>query len=298
MPKILYVEMAIGAKRLGVIEQANEIIEEYAAQGYELTLRQLYYQFVARDLIPNKQTEYKKLGATINDGRLAGLIDWNAITDRTRELRAVPHWENPADIVTDSADQFRLDKWSTQPVRIEVWIEKDALIGVIEGVCERLDVPFFSCRGYTSQSELWRAGMRLKFYETQEKKDTLVIHLGDLDPSGVDMTRDIQDRLRVFGADTEVRRIALNMDQVKQYGPPPNPAKTTDSRYEGYIREYGEESWELDALEPSVLVELIEEHVTKERDDTLWRLRQNSEDADRERLSRVAERWDDIELED
>lgn len=160
-PLIAYKEIRLGAKALATIEAANEIIAEYQDQGYDLTLRQLFYQFVARDLIPNTQREYKKLGDVVNSGRLAGLIDWNSIVDRTRNLRRLPHWSSPHEIVESCAQQFNFDRWEDQPERVEVWIEKDALVGVIEDVCNRWDVPFFSCRGYTSQSELWAAGQRL-----------------------------------------------------------------------------------------------------------------------------------------
>lgn len=157
MPKIKYQDMNLGPAKLALVEQANAIIGEYRAQGFDLTLRQLYYQFVARDLLANRLQEYKRLGDVINDGRLAGLIDWDAIVDRTRFVRSLAHWNDPADIVNGAAQQFRVDLWATQPNRVEVWIEKDALVGVIEGVCQELDVPFFSCRGYTSQSEMWAA---------------------------------------------------------------------------------------------------------------------------------------------
>lgn len=140
-----------------VIDQANEIIAAYAAQGFDLTLRQLYYQFVSRDRIANSDREYKRLGSVINDAQLAGLVDWDAITDRTRNVRAVSHWETPGAIIDSAAYSFRIDKWLLQPYRVEVWIEKDALAGVIERVCTDLDVPYFSCRGYTSQSEMWAA---------------------------------------------------------------------------------------------------------------------------------------------
>jgi len=153
------------------------------------------------------------------------------------------------------ARQFRIDKWATQPRRIEVWIEKDALVGVIEGVCTELDVPYFSCRGYTSQSEMWVGAQRLAAHWRKAKQNPLILHFGDHDPSGIDMTRDIQARLQEFSFGTaghplELRRLALNMDQVELYGPPPNPAKLTDSRCEAYMEEHGNESWELDALEP------------------------------------------------
>ncbi len=295
MPKIQYVSISFSEKRLAVVEQANAIIEEYEEQGYVLTLRQLYYQFVSRDLLGNRQQEYKRLGEIVNAGRLVGLIDWDSITDRTRNLETLPHWDAPEDIVGACVEQFRIDKWERQDRRVEVWIEKDALIGVIEAACRELDVPYFSCRGYTSQSELWRAGMRLRGYEDQGQ-ETVVLHLGDHDPSGIDMTRDIRDRLSLFGAGTEVDRIALNMDQIREYGPPPNPAKTTDSRYEGYIREYGDESWELDALEPSVLDRLVRESVAARLDDAVWQEARDTEERGRGQLRDVADRWAEITL--
>lgn len=156
MPKIRYQQKSFRADSLEVIEQANAIIEIYAAQGFDLTLRQLFYQFVSRGLIPNKDSEYKRLGSIINDARLAGLIDWEHITDRTRNLRGNAHWEQPQDIMRSAAYSFAIDKWADQDYRPEVWIEKDALVGVIEGVCKTLDIDFFSCRGYTSQSSTLR----------------------------------------------------------------------------------------------------------------------------------------------
>jgi hypothetical protein len=239
---------------LAVIEQANRIIAEYAEAGFTLTLRQLYYQFVARGLIPNSQREYKKLGSTVDNGRVAGLIDWAAIEDRTRRLRRHASWDSPKDILEGCAYSYRLNPWSTQKVRPEVWIEKDALIGVIEPVCEKFKVPYFACRGYNSQSEAYKAGKRHELYIADDLKP-LVLHLGDHDPSGIDMTRDNTDRLDLFArSGVEVRRLALNWDQVQQYRPPPNPAKETDSRCAGYVAEYGHESWELDALDPKVKI--------------------------------------------
>jgi len=197
MPRIRYVAKNFSATAVGVIREANAIIAEYAAQGYDLTLRQLYYQFVSRDLLPNRQSEYKRLGDIINDARLAGLVDWEAIVDRTRNIRALPHWSDPAAIVQAAASSFAVDKWAEQPRRVEVWIEKDALVGVFEPVCEELDVPLFACRGYTSQSEVWGAAQRLERYLVA-CQDVVILHFGDHDPSGLDMTRDIRERLRLF----------------------------------------------------------------------------------------------------
>lgn len=293
MPRIAYTETRFKPASLDLIRTAEAICADYARQGFDLTLRQLYYQFVARGHLANKQTEYKRLGSLINDARLAGLIDWNYIVDRTRNLRGLSHWDNPESVIQSAAYGYRTERWADQPHRVEVWIEKDALVGVIAGACERNDVDYFSCRGYTSQSELWGAARRMSRYERDGQKP-IIIHLGDHDPSGVDMTRDIADRLEMFGADVDVRRIALNMDQVEELNPPPNPAKLTDSRARGYIREYGHSSWELDALEPTLLDRLIEDEIWAWRDASLWERATDAMEHERELLEAVSARWSDV----
>jgi len=293
MPMICYVPKSFRPDTKTRIDQANEIIAEYQAQGFKLTLRQLYYQFVSRDLISNTVQSYKSLGDVVNDGRLAGLIDWDAIEDRTRNLRSSPHWSSPRSIVRACADQFAVDLWDKQENYVEVWIEKDALVGVIEGVCTELDVPYFACRGYTSQSEMWGAGQRLLEREKAGKKTT-IIHLGDHDPSGIDMTRDIQDRLELFGSTAVIHRIALVFAQIEQYNPPPNPAKTTDARYQSYADRFGEESWELDALEPRVIVDLIREAIQDRIDWDAWEESQQRQKTGREQLGKVSRRWDSV----
>lgn len=293
MPKIKYLEKRFSRQSRALILKANEIIAEYLSQGFDLTLRQLYYQFVARDIIPNRQEEYKRLGSIVNDARLAGLIDWNAIVDRTRFVRSLSHWDNPEDIVSGAASQYRIDKWADQSFRPEVWIEKDALVGVIEGVCSRLDVPFFSCRGYTSQSEMWAAAQRLRSH-TDAGQTPIILHFGDHDPSGIDMSRDIESRLELFMGGLEVRRLALNFDQVQQYNPPPNFAKITDSRSGAYIARFGSESWELDALDPATLAELIETTISELRDDDKWRHARAHEDQARANLRKIAAKYDDV----
>ena len=286
MPKILYIKKRFSQASLNIIANANAIITASSQQGYKLTLRQLYYQFVSRDLIPNQQKAYKRLGSIINDARLAGLIDWDAIEDRTRNVRSLAHWDSPGDIVSACAKQFRYDKWASQEYRPEVFIEKDALVGVIQGVCNDLDVSYFSCRGYTSQSEMWAAGQRL-IEIAENGQIPVILHLGDHDPSGCDMTRDIVDRLNLFvGNKIDVRRLALNFDQVQEYNPPPNFAKQDDSRYQGYAVQFGDESWELDALEPAVISDLIRDAVLSLRDEDKW-----EEEVEREREARE-KLWD------
>lgn len=262
MPKIAYKEITFREASLRTIELVNEVIDEYQSMGYDLTLRQLYYQLVAKGYIENSDKSYKRVGELINNARLAGLIDWYAITDRTRNMRSRSHWDSPGEIIRSAINQYFIDLREDQPYYIEVWVEKEALVEVVGKACHDLDVPYFACRGYVSQSEMWAAAQRLKYMEMERYREgSVILHLGDHDPSGVDMTRDIQERLAMFGAETEVKRIALTYEQIQYYGPPPNPAKITDSRCKAYIEKYGNESWELDALKPTVIHDLITEHV-------------------------------------
>jgi hypothetical protein len=289
-----FIDKNFAPATLKLIDQANNIIAEYLGAGMRLTLRQLYYQFVSRDLIANQQKEYKRLGAILSDARLAGLVDWSALEDRTRSLRGNTHWDNPGQIVRAAARTFRLDHWEGQSYRPEVWIEKEALSGVIAGICNELDVDYFACKGYVSQSEMYDAAMRLISYAKSEGQIPVIIHLGDHDPSGIDMTRDIIDRQDTFLADVEVKRIALNMDQVLTYSPPPNPAKVTDSRCAGYIEKYGRESWELDALEPKVLRRLIKDTVLEYRDEAKYREVMELEEEYKDVLARVERDWETL----
>lgn len=294
MPKICYERKTFKEPTLDIIAKANAICTAYAAQGLRLSLRQLYYQFVARGWIPNQQKEYKRLGGIIGDARMAGLIDWEWLEDRGRSIEELAHWGSPQEIMTAVGRQYRIDRWADQPKRPFVLVEKAAMEGIFLPVCQRNDVPFFACRGYPSLSALWELGEKLRRY-IRDDQVPVVLHFGDHDPSGLDMTRDLADRLGTFARRrVEVRRLALNMNQVEQYNPPPNPAKETDARFASYLEEYGEESWELDALEPTVLATLIEDNILALRDDDAWEESSERERVERERLALAADRWDDV----
>ena len=294
MPKVLYRAKNFRRATLDQIETANRIIDEYIALGYDLTLRQLYYQMVARNHIENSERSYKNFGNIVDDGRLAGLIDWERIVDRTRNLRGNTHFSDPSDVMRSAARWYRTDRWQEQDTRCEVWVEKDALIGIVERVCERLDVDYFACRGYNSQSEMWSAAQRFVQYRKLGYRRIVVVHLGDHDPSGIDMTRDIVDRMQMFGASVEVKRIALNWEQIEQYKPPPNFAKLTDTRSKAYVKQFGNSSWELDALEPTMIGRLIEQQVAQYIDRPTWMDAEREEKTGRDQLLDVARRWHDV----
>lgn len=278
-----------------VIDQANSIVAEMAIAGYKLTLRQLYYQFVSRGWLENKQLNYQRLGGIVDEGRKQGYIDWDAIEDRTRSLRGGGGFEDAGSFIVEVIDAFSLDVWKDQRAYVEVWVEKDALLGVIERPAAELRVGYFACRGYASSSALYDAGRRIR-RAVRLGKEVHVFHLGDHDPSGIDMSRANRDAIAMFAQteDFELHRIALNMDQVEEHNPPPNPAKDTDSRFEGYRAEFGEECWELDALPPAVIDTLIRENIETVIERRKFDEAMLEEDRQREGLRKVADNFDDV----
>lgn len=284
-----YVPKKFTEDRFQVINKANRLIERYEQQGLSVTLRQLYYRMIALDLIPdswvspewnrshglapnskNNLRTYRMLGDLLSDARMAGLVSWTSMEDRVRNLKGLNFYDSPAQALARLRKGYRLDKWHNQPWRPEVWVEKEAMEGVLAQICNKLQVDFFATKGYNSQSEQWRAAQRMVGRISNGQRP-IIFHLGDHDPSGVHMTQDIQERLALFaGTPITVVRIALTMAQVRQYNPPPNPAKESDSRFASYQERFGDESWELDALDPMVVQSVIEEAILKIRDEDLW----------------------------
>lgn len=292
------------------IEQANAIIAEYG--GQKLTARQVYYRFVAADLIPNTPRSYQNLTSVLTDARYAGLIDWDAIEDRGREPDVPGEWDEIDEIVDAAVDQWRSPRWRDQPKYVELWVEKQALAGVLAPIARRNHVPLMVNKGYSSASAMKAAADRMlkavgcdnvetvcagcgtfaddrdgrkcngcgeatdvevhafkdgEWGEEIFTKEVVVLYLGDHDPSGEDMVRDIRDRLAEFGVpNLRVEKIALTMAQIRRFNPPPNPAKITDSRAAAYIAKYGDQSWELDALPPRELNRLVEQAIARNVD--------------------------------
>lgn len=272
MAKEKFIEHKFNKTSLALVNTCNEILEEYRRQGYRLSLRQLYYQLVARDYIENSIKSYKRTGEMVSNARLAGLLDWGMIEDRGREVHANSHWDSPADIIRGAARGFRIDRWEGQKNYIEVMVEKDALSGILLPVCSQLDVRFTANKGYSSSSAMYYTAWRLMGAQ-RSGCEIHIIYLGDHDPSGIDMTRDITERLELFTRekfDLHVHRLALNYDQVEMWNPPENPAKESDSRYQAYADKFGESSWELDAVEPATLASLVRDQIVELIDQDQW----------------------------
>ena len=276
-----------------LVETANAIVEEYQAQGYVMTLRQLYYQLVARGYVENTKQSYKRIGEHVNHARLAGLIDWAAIVDDGRVPMLSPSWRSPASAVHAVADAYRRDRWRNQPNYVEVWVEKGALARALEPVCDDAHVRLLACRGYASATALYDAAKRLRRME-EAGRAAHVLYFGDHDPSGLDMDRDAVERVGLLseGAfhNVRFRRVALTREQIAEHAPAPNPAKLSDSRVSGYVAEHGADSWELDALPPDVLSGLVRRAILDFRDPAAWKLAMAEERAERAPIRAAAER--------
>lgn len=292
--KQCYVDKRFNTETRKLIAMLEVIIEDYQAQGFTLSVRQLYYQLVARDIIPNTEQSYKRIASILNDARLAGLIDWDAIEDRNRDIEVRSRWPSGKSVVESAARGFHMDMWDTQTHRLFVIVEKAALAGVLGGICRHYDVPLLAARGYPSVSIVRELVMDHIMPAMMADQIPCILHLGDHDPSGIDMTRDLDERIRMFSeegrfdAEISIERIALTMRQINEKNPPPNPAKTTDSRFIDYRKKFGDDSWELDALEPSYLVDLVEGKIKENIDHSAWAERHDEIEDIRRRLHRVA----------
>lgn len=292
MPKIKFREVRLSKANKDRLDVINNIIEEYQDEGYVLTLRQLYYQLVSRDVIPNKSTEYAKLSTLLKEGRMGGIVDWDAIEDRLRKPSKPSAWDSPKDAMNALIQQYKLPRMERQKHYIEVWVEKDALSGVLKRVTEKYHIPILVNRGYSSASAMYDAYNRfdIGLGDALVGGKVIILYLGDFDPSGMDMIRDIEERTLEFAKKDYsnfplvVVPIALTKAQIKQYNPPPNPAKITDPRAAAFIKEHGATSWEVDALPPNVLNQLLEDAILEYIDEETYLGVCGREEADKTRL--------------
>jgi hypothetical protein len=320
MARELFIPHRFQAHTRALVDHANTIIAEYQAQGFRLTLRQLFYQFVSRDLLANTQNQYRLLQRTLVNGRNAGEIDWDGIEDRERVMQRWSWFRNPAGLLEAAARSYGEDMWAGQEYRPEVWIEKEALVGVIESICREYRVPYLAHKGGNSASAMYEAGKRFAKIISQGQIP-LVLHLADHDPTGVFMSEDTEKRLALYagsggaslfgqlnarlnalarelrcqhvgGDDPEVRRIALTMEQVEEHQPPPNFVKEEDARTPAYIQRFDtEECWELDALSPTVISDLIRRELDDLIDQDKWQAAQRKEERNRKLIAKVAANW-------
>lgn len=294
-------------------DQIVEIVEYYEEIDIKLTNRQLYYQLVGKAFIPNAMEIYKRICTFLTDLRYCGLVDWDSIEDKARVPKKHSEWKNVSDLIRSATYAYRLPRWQDQDYYVEMYCEKEAGVNVLETISEKYHMYFGFNKGYSSASAMYDLACRIQ-EQIAAGKSVIILYFGDHDPSGLDMVRDIKDRIIEFlqgGCVTddmrnkfsseffqskcekpgspyynwneeewtpyfeewlseifidsifnfEVVPVALTTDQVKQYNPPPNPAKITDPRAKEYIREHGSVSWELDAIDAIELRRLAEDAV-------------------------------------
>jgi hypothetical protein len=270
------------AKTLELWDAISSVVADYE----RMTVRQLFYQLVSREHIDKTEREYKRVSRTSVNMRRAGALPYKKIVDNNRDKVTARTQTGLVDALEDMAADYRRDPWLAQPRYVEVWVEKDALSGIIQPICTNHFVPFLACRGFTSETVRHITARKII---TSEKPAT-ILYLGDHDPSGRAMGDGLAEQLRGHGADVTVQRIALEPDQIRQYNLPTRPSKKSDSRHHRFVEEYGNASVELDALPPDVLEALVTNAIASLIDVTAWNTHMQEVREEQEHLWRIVER--------
>jgi hypothetical protein len=261
-----------------VVENALEVFEQYDTA---ITLRQLYYRLVSRLLIPNTVNSYKRLSRIMVKAREQEDVPVNCLEDRSRRVlgrgdtgydSAEEYLKQKLSSLQDSWKGFSMPMWEDQPVYILISLEKDALSRLVSRVANKYSIRTFPTRGYPSFSYVQTMA---NYMQTRlSGKSIIVLYFGDFDPSGVDIERDLEDRLYRYGAkDFKVKRIALKLDQIKEYNLPPMPVKLSDARAESFMAKHGDQSVELDALDPNLLQDTVEKAIRDNINTRRWNAR-------------------------
>lgn len=233
-----------------------ELAYSILSADHPMTVRQVYYQLVARQIIHNNDGQYKRVSRLLVDGRKDGSIPWSWIEDRLRRPRAVSMWSDLAGFAQTAVNAYRRDVWSTQPGYIETWLEKDALSGIFEDIQRPYGVTLNVGRGYDGWDSIRNAAGRMG-----NGDGVTILYFGDFDPSGEDMARSLAERLSFFGCHPDILKVALTADDITRHNLPPDPAKRTDTRSADFIVKHGDVSVELDALPGAVLRQRIRQEI-------------------------------------
>jgi hypothetical protein len=220
-----------------------------------MTVRQVFYQATVRGLIEKTEAGYAKVQTDLVAMRRDGWLPYNWLADNTRWQRKPRTFSNVEDALADTARLYRKALWADADSYVEVWLEKDALSGVVYPVTDAYDVPLMVARGYASLSFLHTAAEYIGTLDVP----AYIYHFGDFDPSGVNAGEKIEETLRDLAPDAEIvfERIAVRPEQIDAWGLPTRPTKTSDSRAKGF----GDISVELDAIEPGQLRALVQETI-------------------------------------
>lgn len=270
---------------LELLDQVQKIIASY---DFALTLRQIYYQLVAKQIIPNKQSYYHKLSRLCVMGRDEEILSEEGFADRLREIDKLSSWLDLNNFMDTVKNSYCKDKWQNQDSYLEIWTEKDALRSVITGITYKYDVILMVARGQLSRTEIYRTAKR---YKAQSDKKCYLYYCGDFDPSGLSIYNSIKERLDNFGIFINYERIALTEEQIKKYKLPSDPAKQSDPNYNKFVNLYGSDMVvELDSLPPDVLRNIIEYCILINIDMSLLAQVQEKERTEKVSLNKFIER--------
>ncbi len=248
------------------IELRDTIIDILTTDAGPWTVRQVFYACSVRDAVEKTEGGYRQVQRQVLLMRREELIDYSTIADNTRWMRKPTTFNSLDAWVERSISTLRLDLWRDNDVRVEVWLEKDALAGVLYDVTAKWHVPLMVTRGYSSESFAYGAADNIN----DDERTTHIYYLGDFDPSGVNAAEDLEGRLRGFLDDEDqlvFERLAVTPEQIEEWKLPARPTKTTDTRYRDFTRRFGNvESTELDAIKPANLRELVENAILQHVD--------------------------------
>jgi hypothetical protein len=269
-----------------IVDAAIRVLEDYDAQGFSVTLRQLFYKLVSDGVLINRIPDYRNLGRYINTAKESGEIDWASVEDHTRFVRGRQRYRNTTELLTNAAEDWHMDFWAGQSLRPELWIEKDAVLSIVAPVCNEFDVPYYSLRGWGRPSDKMDAALRFSRH-AKAGQHSVILHAGDHDSTGLSATENIENEIAKYMRElageqfASVRRVALNMEQIKQLALAPNKIgedgdKSQESRWAGHVQKAGtRDTWELDALEPKVLQRIIRDEIERcITDKRAWNKRQ------------------------
>lgn len=270
-----------GRRTRAEIQAVRDAIYAVVAEDHPMSVRQVFYQLVTRGVIDKTEREYKNtvvrlLGLMRRDGAIP--FDW--IADGTRWQRKPKSHSSLGAMLADQASLYRRDIWRDQDACVEVWLEKEALAGVLYRATAAWDVPLMVTRGYPSLSYLHNAAESIQW----EEKPAFLYYFGDHDPSGVDIPRKVEEDLREFAPDADITfdRVAVTPELIDELDLPTRPTKRTDSRSKNFVGE----SVEVDAIPPATLRSMVERCVEQHVDPERLAAAKEVEQAERDTLER------------
>jgi len=333
-----------------ILPRVKELLYQYRKQGFKPTIRQIFYRLVSERLLPNHVNAYKALDYKLTRQREEGLeeLGWRIGWKGEENVEDVSSGIHP-DAFRDTSRRviggdtgfsslqeyfnqflrylevaYTRKRWENQPRQVIIWLEKDALAGVLEDIAKKYRVKLISSRGYSSFTYIYKQLVEsLDLY-----KPLVILLLTDFDPSGQDMKKDLKKRVLKYvydrysylmdsedfdgvikvdeimkvnkdtyeywkeyeGRGIEVKKVALTEEQVIEYNLPPLPAKTSDPRYEWFKRNYGDKATELDALPPEILRQLVENAIIENIDMNAWKETEHIEREERRRIKEIVQK--------